>query len=361
MTRPSHVVAIGPIPPPTTGFAVITARMIELLQRSHDVTIANVSPLKSARGPAYHISRMARVLLAATKLIAKSRSANIAYIACEGDGGLAYTALLARLARALGYRIFLHHHSFGYIERPRALMRAVLRAGGSSITHVFLCETMAEAFRKAYDAPFEHTVISNAAFVPPQETETRPRDKAGITIGLLSNLNRAKGLHTFLALMEAAKAKGLPIRAILAGPLADPADAPALDAARASMGEALTYLGPVHGPEKDRFFAEIDVFVFPTTYANEAQPTVIYEALAAGCLVVSNERGCIMSQVQEHGLVVPRDADFIDAALPYLTGLASDTRSLATKRHAAKEDYNGVHVSMQNAGEKLFCERTACA
>jgi glycosyltransferase involved in cell wall biosynthesis len=343
------VVAIGPIPPPTTGFAVITSRMIELLSETHEVHVANVSPPTASRGLRYHATRVTRVLAAAWKLLSLRRVGSVAYIACEGDGGLVYTAFLVFIARVFGYPSYLHHHSFGYIDRPRGLMRAVLRAGGAGLTHIFLCETMADAFRKSYPVSVRHVVISNAAFVTPRVGELSLEDHSHITIGLLSNLNRAKGLHTFLELLRRAKVESLPIRGILAGPLIDKTDEAELARARSELGDILTYRGSLAGEAKDAFFGGIDIFTFPTTYANEAQPTVLFEALAAGNLIISHDRGCIADQVGAHGLVMPREGDFIAATIPFLDELLRAPADLVAKRHAAKDDYRRLHVLMQDA------------
>ena len=42
----------------------------------------------------------------------------------------------------------------------------------------------------------------------------------------------------------------------------------------AELAGALDYRGPVYDADKLRFYQDIDLFVFATTYANEAQPTV---------------------------------------------------------------------------------------
>ncbi|MFN3548824.1 MAG: glycosyltransferase family 4 protein [Mesorhizobium sp.] len=342
------IVAIGPLPPPTTGFAVITERMVALLSEDNDVELVNVSPPSLTRGAKYHAVRVSRILAAAAKLVSSARKARIAYVGCDGDNGLIYTAFLVRLARALGYMIYLHHHNFSYIDRPRALMRAVLRAGGDRLVHIFLCETMAEAFGRAYPGPLRHTIVSNAAFVPPSTTLRAPREDGVLTIGLLSNLNRAKGLHTFLDLMRAAKEKGLPIRGILAGPLAEPADRPALEAALAELGDSLAWLGPVHGADKDAFFAAIDVFVFPTTYANEAQPTVIFEALAAGNLVVAYDRGCIKAQVGNNGLVISKHTAFRDSCLYFLDKTVRSNIFSAHDSFSRYDFYRHMHINNRN-------------
>jgi len=51
----------------------------------------------------------------------------------------------------------------------------------------------------------------------------------------------------------------------------------------------------------------VDVLLFPTDYANEAEPLVIHEAIRSGAHVIACERGAIPDILSNGaGLVVPR-------------------------------------------------------
>jgi hypothetical protein len=62
--------------------------------------------------------------------------------------------------------------------------------------------------------------------------------------------------------------------------------------------------------------------------------------LAAGCQVISYDRGCIATQVKDDGLVIPRDRDFVAAAMDWLVlaiGLAlSEAASSPDMLHAMR-------------------------
>ena len=243
------------------------------------------------------------------------------YVACEGDLGLVYTIMVLIAARGLGYPIALHHHSFSYIDQSRSLMRAVLFAGGD-VLHIFLCSIMREKFERTYRRSVRSVILSNAAFVPPQVDEIPERQHGGLVLGHLSNLNREKGLYLYLDLLRSALKAGLDLRGILAGPAARAEDRAAIDQAVVELGARLDYRGPLYGADKDRFYRDIDVFVFPTQYQNEAQPTVLFEAQAAGNLILSFDRGCIAEQVGSNGLVFARESDFVGFAVAWLKDLA---------------------------------------
>lgn len=347
------IVAIGQLPPPVTGLSYITARMIDAIKGSHDVRTANIAPDPGQTGLSKHIHRALRVLTAGTILLRHTfRTGRRCYLVCEGDWGLAYIIFLAALARICRYPTALHHHSFAYIDRPRLLLRLLLGAGGPTLTHVFLCPIMSTKFAMAYGIEPRACIVSNSAFVEPDwdfQTPTGP-----LTIGLLSNLTKEKGLHTFLKLVESAQAQGLLVRAILAGPAASETDRRLVESATHDLRDVLEYRGPLYGSSKDTFYRDIDIFVFPTQYSHEAEPTVIFEALSAGNLIIAFDRGCIASQVGSNGLIIPANSNFSQDAVDYLREAARHLTELRSKRHSRVDAYGAVHASSSGVAKQLF-------
>ncbi len=347
-----HIIAIGQLPPPLHGFSQATAGMISLLSEENTVTTCNIAPPPGAGKRTRHFRKALRVLRACATLF-RRRGAGVCYLGCEGGLGLAYTLLLVACARASGHPLYLHHHSFSYIDKPSILMRAILTIGGRRLTHVFLCEIMRERFSDTYPARMAAKIVSNIAFVPPaaiaiEEAEPRP-----LTIGMLSNLNREKGLRTFLELVAQARDAGITLRAILAGPTADSDDRAAIETAVKESGGPLDYRGPIHGEARNRFYRDIDVFVFPSTYANEAQPLVIFEAKAAGNAVIAFDRGCIRKQLDTTDLLIPRQGDFVATALAWLSELPPEP-ALQEKRSIIRDAYSQRHaVARENARSLL--------
>ncbi|MCK1757380.1 glycosyltransferase family 4 protein [Bradyrhizobium sp. 137] len=347
------IVAIGQIPPPTDGLAYITSEYVKLLAEDHDVRVLNISPRVSKRGVAYHLSRTAIVLGASLHLAFHAWRGNRAcYMPCQSDFGLVYTAYLLAVARLFRYPTYLHHHNFGYINERRRMMESTLRAGGSEVVHIFLCDYMRTRFGETYGQPKRSLVISNAAFVSPLANRTIPSPGGLLRIGLLSNLNREKGLYLFLDLLRAARDQGLNIHGTLAGPVREPDDRTALVAAQKEFGERLHYAGPLYDDDKTRFYQSIDVFVFPTIYANEAQPTVLYEAMAAGNLVLAYERGCIASQIHKHGLIISADQPFAPQALAWLSDLHNNFDG--ARRSSVSDEMRIRHIDERERARRGF-------
>ena len=347
----SDLIVVGQFPPPVNGFSYITERMVNLLRSQFTIETFDIASEPNLSGPRKHLSRTRKVLAFCRSIVLKKRPrATVCYVACEGKLGLVYTIAALISARISGYRIYLHHHNYTYIDRHYVLMRLVVWLVGQG-THVFLCEIMRRDFEARYRRPVPATVVSNAAFVPPQSEVPSRSSEGPLVLGHLSNLTREKGLHIFLALLREAVASGRDVRGILAGPVAGDDDRLAIEAAQHELGERLDYRGPLYNADKDLFYRDIDVFVFPTQYANEAQPTVLFEALAAGCKILSFNRGCIVNQVRDDGLVVLRCGDFVAESLKWVDGNAAAARN---QRGATAARYRDLHQAALETAKCLF-------
>lgn len=348
-----HIVAIGQLPPPLNGFSLATGEMVTLLSEAGDVTVCNIGPPSGKLSLLKHPIRFIHVLGACLQLFRdRKRGEPTCYLACDGGLGLIYTSLVVLVTRLLAYRIELHHHSFSYIHRPMLLMRCTLAFGGGRLRHIFLCDVMRDRFTDTYQRRTSCSIVSNAAFVMPMETPDIPKDRRHLTIGMLSNLTPEKGLDTFIALARQARAEGLQIKAVLAGP-AGKVERFTIDTAVADLGCALDYRGPLYGEAKASFYRDIDVFVFPTTYDNEAQPLVIFEAKAAGNAVISYDRGCIRKQLDEHDLLIPAGGEFVPTALAWLSALLPEP-AREPRRQAIRRAYRDRHAKARAAASAVF-------
>lgn len=334
------VVFIGHLPPPVMGMCMTTQALGEALRPSCHMRSVSVSAVRTEPKIAYHLSRMMKLLKSIYAIIETAFSSQspekICVIGCDGGFGMAYVATQLLFARIFGYRSYLHHHSYSYIDHHSNLMRAILAVGGPELIHVFLAEEMAQSFVDQYCRKAKGFVVSNAAHWPSHESRVRSAARRPFTLGLLSNLDASKGLFTFLALYRAARAGGIDIKAVLAGPLRNAGDRPAVQAAVGESQGRLEWRGPVYGAEKEAFFNDIDLFVFPTTYVNEAQPNVIIEAMSRGIPVIAYHRGTIASQVLDAGVVVPRDADFVGPGIEFLKSLIKDPNRYDEFSHLAR-------------------------
>ncbi len=345
-----HIVVSGRLPPPVDGMSRVTALVLDRLRARGDVEVADLSPGWNGGGPRYHAAKALRVLLAGMRLAAGAMQDDRRfYMPVDSGLGIVYTTALAGLARLFGYERTLHHHSFATITRPTWRMSLLTRVAGADCMHVLLCPAMQLKFQKLYPAARTGMSMSNAIFTPPVP-RPRARKPGPLRIGHLSNLCVDKGLDTMFNLLRALRAEDMDVKLVLAGPGLGRMDNALVAAGLAAFDGDVEYRGPVDGEAKAAFYRDIDVFVFPTQYRNEAQPLVLFEAMAAGVPVLAYDRGCIGSDIPRPGLI-PQDKDFVQAVLPALRRWAEDRAALALaseQAHArARAAYEASHAGFE--------------
>ncbi len=336
------VLAIGPLPPPVHGYSLITARVIEQLQRVTSVEIVDQSPGTLVRGWRYHAARARRAGRALWRLVRSSARGRTAYLAIAGGSGIFYDLAFIIAARWRRYRIVIHHNAFSYLNRRSPLTAALIGLAGGQAIHICLCPTMARRLGEQDPTAARRLVLSNAALVPSPESRERSA-RSGIRLGFLSNLMPEKGLDTAVRVAAMLRERGAAASLVVAGPTVALSSERLLDDAKKRLGDAFDYRGAVHGPAKAAFFADIDVLLFPTRYANEAQPLVVLEAMAHGVPVVAAARGCIEGDIGRAGLAVSPDSDFVEISIEAISGWLVDPSRLASLAAASRGRADDQH------------------
>lgn len=311
MNRP---LLLGPIPPPTDGRAVATAWLLDALD-NRGVTFEVVdTQLPAGR---LRPARKAVRCLRATLMLIASGGRSLLLVASAGAGlWLELPALLA--ARASGGKIYMVHHSSMYVRRTWLPMVIAVRLGGRHLHHVFLSMGMQADFCRRYGVVEDGSIIlDNALLVPDYHDVSTTRERSLVHISALS---RAKGLVTSVQIAERL---GVPLR--LGGPVSHELTR----LLRSAAGRAdVTYVGFVDHNAKRSELSRSRVFPFPSTYSNEAQPLVIYEAASAGTIPIAWDIGWIREQMDQLGLsrfVIPEgDEDELLHAAEYLLSLSDD-------------------------------------
>jgi glycosyltransferase involved in cell wall biosynthesis len=319
---PREVVMIGAFPPPLGGAAKNNQLLFESLSAS-GVAVTKLdtaaSSLSHRRSLAFHrqrIWRNARALLRARAL--GSRDATL-YLVPNAGLGAWYSLAQMRASSSRFGRIVIHHRSFRYIDRPSRPMSLLTRIRPEVATHVFLSDGMARAFQDRY-GPVRHLIASNARFVASEvAAAVLPRTAGPLRIGHLSNLCREKGFFEVAESFETIRNEGIDAELHLAGPIIEPEVEARIAELTRRHGAAVVHAGPLNGAAKLAFYRRLDVFFFPTQFAQEASPNVVYEALAAGIPVVATRRGCIAEIVGDGmGAVSGPGASFAAVALDYV-------------------------------------------
>lgn len=353
--RPKIVMA-GPFPPPVHGLAMVNAAVRAALQKvGVEPLVIDLSSPDLNRALAARLGRLPKVARGLAGLIRACglRGATL-YMSVSGGLGQTYEVLLALLAQVRGMRVFLHHHSFAYLDAPSFLTRWLARVAGSDAVHITQSPKMAERLNRVYGAARVMPVSNAVFFVPPNAAAPiRPRLE---TLGFLSNITPEKGVFAFLDLCAAARDKGLPLRARLAGPFQDGETERQVRAQLAAL-PGVDYVGPKYGAEKDDFYAGIDALIFPTRYVNEAEPVTLHEAMSRDIPVIAYGRGCIPEIVgADCGLVIDPDVPFVPAALAQIETWLTDPAAFEAACKAAGERFARTYAENAERWAELLAE-----
>jgi glycosyltransferase involved in cell wall biosynthesis len=141
---------------------------------------------------------------------------------------------------------------------------------------------------------------------------TKPRGNSPLVLLFVGTLVAEKGFLDVLRALPRVKERVGSVRAIFAGEWYSQQDKKMADeiVETLGLGPSVEFVGPVGPDRKNELLRMADLFVFPS--ANEGQPFVILEAMAAGLPVVSTRIACIPEMVQDElngYLVEPKDIE----------------------------------------------------
>jgi len=275
-------------------------------------------------------------------------------MALSGGLGQVIDLLFALIGRSTNACIYIHHQSFAYIDRPKVLTRLLIWCAGRRATHVVLCAGMARSLKAKYPTIENLLVVSNAAFLPGKPPNPVHERNTPNRLGFLSNISLDKGILEFLDVVQELCAREAQIRGYLAGPFENVRVEKEVKARLKELPQ-VEYVGPKYGGEKSDFFNAIDVLLFPTKYANEAEPVTILEALAHGVPVIGWERGCIASLIRgAEGFLVPKSADFVSAAVRQVLAWGTAPQSFCAASKAAVDAFTRIGGRDAEALAKLL-------
>lgn len=347
---------VGAFPPPVHGMAAVNAAVRDAVQRAGAAPLViDVAATGLDRSPIARLSRLPKVLRGLGLLARQGGLRGMAlYMSVSGGFGQLYEIAFLLLARLRGLRVFMHHHSFAYLDKPSELTRALIRAAGDEAIHITQSPGMGERLKGRYGVA-RTVAVSNAVFFSATEAAGTPREEPK-TLGFLSNIAPEKGVFEFLDLMATANRVGLPVNGRLAGPFQD-ADIERAVRSRLQELPHVEYVGPQYGAAKNAFFDSIDALAFPTRYVNEAEPVTVHEVMSRAIPVIAYGRGCISEIVgTDCGLVIDPAMPFVPAALAQLERWLADPAAFQAASKAAAARFANTLAESQARWRVLLAE-----
>src|ERR1039457_2359448 len=308
----THTVAfVGPLPPPLHGFSSVCAMMLDRLRQCGAVEVFDRAPRTKSR--ASEVLRQLREVIRCSATLRRSSDTTL-YLALSGGLGQVIDGLYVLICRVLGRQVFVHHHSFSYLNRA-TFVNKLLFSQLRDATHIVLSEGMGSALAHRYKIDNkEIRVVSNAAFFgpPTQIACTLSEVTTRICIGFLSNITFAKGFVEFFEVLLELRRLAVPYRAYIAGPIAPNARS-TFDRLFADADQ-VDYVGPRYDDAKTSFYQRLDILLFPTKYKNEAEPLVVHEAIRSGVHVIACARGAIPELLSNGAGMVFDQGSFVSSA-----------------------------------------------
>jgi glycosyltransferase involved in cell wall biosynthesis len=348
--RQEKMLFMGLFPPPVDGQRIVTQCMLERFDAA--TTVASYSIDRFPR-----FGRLSKPLSAVaacfSMVVWRVRGCSMLYLAPHSGAGLIYSWLIAVTSRCCGYALTVHYHSYRNMGRHSWLMARFLSACGPEAIHVVLAPPMARDLQHLYRQVRRVAVVSNAIIVTPRPVSQRSGARR-LRIGHLSNLSREKGIGTVLQCMRALGARGVDAELWIAGPAEDADTSALITGAQAEFGNRLNYLGRLAPSEVPHFYADIDIFLFPTFYEHEAEPLVIIDAISAGVPVIATNRGCISYMLgTDAGCVLPAWR-FVERAVEQIALWAGDRRKLSDASRRAQARFMKLHQESRIHLDQLF-------
>ncbi|MBR5168362.1 MAG: glycosyltransferase family 4 protein [Salinivirgaceae bacterium] len=324
----SHILFIAPFPPPVHGSAMVSQQIRDshVINNAFRCDYVNLSTSRRmdeiGKRSAVKLWRMVSAFIKTFWLLLTRRYA-LCYLAitCHG-GGFMKDAPFVLLCKLFRRKIIIHQHNKGMdadVDRwpYRWLLPLVYKKAKVILLSWLLYPDI------------ERVVLRENVVVCPNGIKVSnnvPLPKAENTVPhflFLSNLIESKGVFVLLGALEILARKGQSFYCDFVGGETKEIDSErfTVEVNRRNLGRQVIYHGRKYGVEKDAFFQQSDVFVFPTYYGNECFPLVLLEAMAHQLPIVTTNEGGIPDVVQDgvNGIICERqNAQAVAAALERL-------------------------------------------
>ncbi|WP_010557332.1 glycosyltransferase family 4 protein [Pseudoalteromonas marina] len=222
----------------------------------------------------------------------------VVYRPINGGTGQVYDLVYIAICRVFFQKIFIHHHSFNYLNDHSSLFSVLNKIAGSATTHIVLGPKMGEKLTEHYGINKEKIrVVSNLAFFETVNNVEKRDTTNTVVLGHLANLCLEKGIALFLKVCSNLELLQIDFVAKIAGPFADD-DAKKMVLEAVAVNPNIKYLGPLYEEDKLEFYKSLDCFIFPSMYKNEAEPLVLYEAALNGVFLAGTRKGCMKDVIE---------------------------------------------------------------
>jgi len=333
---------IGTFPPPIHGLALVNKAMKEeFVKAGLNPLVLNINCNGLNRSIINIFYRFIKVVLTFPRFSYQILVHRIKYlyIGLSGGFGQVYDLIFIFIGALLRLKIYIHHHSFAYLNKWSILTKLIVWISKNSADHIVLCDYMKTKLAR-YNKNITIHILSNAVFVDSSDVKTfEIKDKFPV-IGFFSNISFDKGIKEYFEVIEALINNGYKIKGLIAGSISDEITKTYVDS-KLSVLKGIQYLGQIENKEKLNFLNKMDILLMPTKYKNEAEPLVIHEAMSHGIAVIAWDRGCISNIIlPATGVVIDKENQYVSSAVNNIVDWIINPNKLILTRKLSYKQFN---------------------
>lgn len=346
-----RILVVGPTPPPYHGCSVMTENLLQSsLAEEFDLIFLDIADRRGITNiGTFEIKNILLAVFHALKFIYLLIRFNpyLVYLQiAQGIWGYLRDLLFLLPSRLFQKKILIHLHGGAFAQFyesiPNLLARLTRYIFKKNVWGVVLGKCLVSQFIQLIE-PRRIFVVPNGIRGVEKTKDVHVSKNGKLSILYLANLMESKGFLELLSIIPEVVKRHPNTVFTFAGEKTYKAEMKKAESIidRCYLKEFVKMPGVVKGAEKEELLKSADIFVFPPI-AQEGQPLVLLEAMAAGLPVISTDRGAIRETVLEGvtGFIVqPGDNGALLGRLLQLI------------------ETNGLRKEMGIKGKKLFQEQ----
>lgn len=301
------------LPPPIHGAAMMGKYIqeSELINSFFDCYCINLATAGSLSDIG-HVSskKLLRYLLLLRHIfhVAREIRPELVYIT-PNAGGKAFLKdfIVVQMLKSMGCKVIAHYHNKGVsVYQSKWFYNFLYKRFFSNLKVILLADNLYKDIAKYVKREDVYICPNGIPNSCKKELEARLNNAVPHLL-FLSNLLISKGVIVLLDALKILKEKEYTFVCQYVG--GETSEMSAIQFAeevkKNKLNDMVTYVGRKIGEEKEFFFRQADIFVFPTYYYNECFPLVILEAMEYKLPVISTNEGGIPDIVKdgENGLI----------------------------------------------------------
>lgn len=301
-----RILFITPLPPPVHGSSMMSMyiKNSKLINDNAKCDYINLSTSRSMDEiQKFSLKKIFRFLYSYLKTLfyLVTRKYNTCYLAtsCFGIPFLK-DAPFVLMCKFFCKNIIIHFHNKGmkaYSSKPfyRWLYKLVYKNTTVILLSELLYDDVKEIIKK------EQVKICPNGIPENGENKVIEKNNIAPNILFLSNLIESKGVLCLLDACKILKDKNFKFTCNLVGGETKGISINRINEEinRRNLGNHVFYKGRAYGIEKEKYYNQADIFVFPTYYAQECFPVVLLEAMQHRLPCVSSYEGAIPEIIKE--------------------------------------------------------------